>query len=409
MGGGGGKAPTMPDYTGLAEKQAQEQNRLIDKQTQANRPTQINPFGSITWTQDAAGNWVQNTRYDPTITSNIQALQKAQAANIAGMGAYDPSQVSDIQKFNPYQMTTGQYDAAGADKYADAFTKQLLARVSPQQEVDRKAMATQLRLQGLQPGSEAYDRAYKNLLTSQGDVNSQAALQGMLYGLSESRNDYNTRLGYDAAAAANNAQNQTIGNATQQQEWQQYLQNYMAPYQAISAGNDAIQGMTPSFGGFTPAGVGQAADIVGAAQQTYAQQMQNYNDKKQSKEGKGKAIGSTIGGIAGTFFGPVGTMVGSAAGGAIGGAFSDATLKEDIETIPDEEAFEKLLDVLPAKWKWSGVGIEDSGVIAQHIADIMPDLIEESRSGKLRVNYTGLFALLQGAFRHLAKELNNVR
>ena len=410
MGGGGGKAPVAPDYTALATLQAKQQNQLIDKQTQANRATQINPFGSISWTQDAAGNWVQNTRLDPTIQSNIQGLQANQAANIASMGAFDPTSVGSVQKFNPYEMTTGQYTDEGAGKYADAFTEQLLARVRPQQDVDRNSMATQLRLQGLQPGSEAYDRAYKNLLTSQGDVNTQAALQGMLYGLDQSRQDYNTKLGYDAAAAANNAQNQTIGNATQQQEWQQYLGNYMMPYQAVAAGNEAAQGMMPQFAGYTPAGVGQSADIVGAAQQAYAQQMQGYNEKQQKKAGKGQAIGTVVGGVGGFMLGgPAGAAAGAQAGGSLGGSFSDATLKRDIRAIPDHEAFLRLLDVIPAEWMWDALEIPDAGVIAQHIADKMPELVNMAENGKLKVNYTGLFALLQGAFRYLAKELKNVR
>ncbi len=421
------KKPKMPDYTALANQQAELSQKAVDKQTQANRPNQVNQFGSMNWSQDPQGNWTQTTTLNPQTQGLFDSYmqQAGQSANqVANQGAFNPTGAGSMQQFNPsggmlqfnpntgpvspfnntagqttqfdpfgtgglqqaqgfdpYQMTTGQYTRGMADQYADNFTQSLLARVTPQQGVDRAAMETKLRLQGLQPGTPAYDRAYKNLLTSQGDVNAQAALQGMLYGNQESRADYNTMLGYDQQAAQtalqNNQQmnaaqqqqfgqaattnqlqnaqqaqqfgqdvtanqlananqqqdfaqqlaqnqqwnanqqqgfNQQLGqnqqwNANQQQAYDQMLQQYLLPYQTSQYAQSMMQGLDPSFASFMGAGQGEVANILGAAQQTYAQQMENAKNSK----------GGSLGGIAGSLLGSVAGPIGTAIGGKIGG------------------------------------------------------------------------------------------
>lgn len=419
--GGKSKTPAAPDYTVLAKQQAQEQNKLIDKQTQANRPNQKNPYGSVSWEQDDDGNWTQNVQYDPRVTGNIDAMMSALGQNLSSMKG-DFVGPGALQGYKSYEMATGQFDpqtsweyggqnaGSGGDGYANAFTKSLLARVTPQQETDRGQMETKLRVQGLQPGTPAYDRAYKNLLTSQGDVNSQAALQGMLAASQNARADYATQLSRDQAGLQNAMGNQQMTNATQGQQFDQAMTQHTLPYQQAAALSSMLQGsFTPSFNGFTPAGVGQAADIVGAAQQSYAQQMQAANDKSAKKQGKGSSIGSVVGGVAGGIFGgPAGAMAGSSLGGAAGGAiFSDATLKADIAEMSDRDCFEMMTQLVPVQWRWLGTTVQDAGIIAQRVQELMPSLVGKAQTGELKVNYTELFAILLGAFRHLAKENDN--
>lgn len=410
------KTPAAPDYASLVRQQAAEQNKLIDKQTQANRPDQTNPFGSVKWSQDENGNWSQNVSYDPRVQGNLNSMLEALQGLTGNMkGTFDPEVLG---KYDQYKIQTGQFDpqssweyggqnnGTGGDKYADAFTKSLMARTTPQQETDRASMENRLRLQGLQPGTPAYDRAYKNLLTSQGDVNSQAALKGMLAASENARADYATQLSRDQLGLNAAIGNQQMTNATQGQQFQQGLQTHMLPYQQAQALTGMMGQMIPSFDGFTPAGVGNAADIVGAAQQSYAQQMQAANDKNARKSGKGQSIGSIAGGVlGGVFGGPVGAAAGSSIGGAAGGAiFSDATMKHDLFELSDRRCYEMMRQLIPTGWKWNVAGVMDAGVIAQDVERMMPELIERQAAGLLSVNYSGLFAVLLGAFRHLAAQ-----
>lgn len=420
--GGKAKTPEAPDYGVLARQQALEQNKLIDKQTQANRPNQTNPYGSVNWTQDKDGNWTQNVSYDPKVQGNIDAMLSALGQNLSSMKG-DFTGPGALQGYKPHEMTTGQFDpmtswqyggqngGTSGDGYADAFTKSLLARVSPQQEVDRGAMENKLRLQGLQPGTPAYDRAMQNLMRSQGDVNSKAALDGMLAASQNARADYATQLSRDQLGLQTAMGNQQMTNATQGQQFDQSMTQHMLPYQKAALMNQMLSGaFTPSFNGFTPAGVGQAADIVGAAQQAYAQQMQSANDKNAKKSGKGQSLGSIAGTVAGGFFGgPAGAAIGSQAGGAAGGAiFSDETLKYDINQMSDSDCFEMMTQLVPVQWRWVGTTLHDAGIIAQRVQELMPDLVTKAMTGELKVNYSELFAILLGAFRHLAKETSHV-
>jgi hypothetical protein len=56
-------------------------------------------------------------------------------------------------------------------------------------------------------------------------------------------------------------------------------------------------------------------------------------------------------------------------------------------------------------WKWVGLENPDAGVIAQEVAEKLPELTEKAQNGVLGVNYTGLFAILLEAY----KELSNAK
>ena len=50
----------------------------------------------------------------------------------------------------------------------------------------------------------------------------------------------------------------------------------------------------------------------------------------------------------------------------------------------------------------SDASTSSSGISAQQILDELPHLTNRAERGMLQVNYTALFAMLLGAFRHLA-------
>jgi hypothetical protein len=416
MGGGSkAKAPPAPDYTALmAQQQAQYQQNYqqqlgdiksqIANATATNRATQVGPGGTLAWSQGPNGQWTQTTTLSPQ-EQQIYNTQLANQQQAQGVQSAANTQLQQLMAQGAWQPTTAlpQYSQDYANNYANEMEKTLTARLQPGYTQDQNAMQTKLALQGLQPGTEAYDRAYQNLLKSQGDVMSQANLQAQLAGQGEARQQYGTAL--QGAQAAN-----TLS-----------LQQYLTPWQTASQAAGLAGGATmPSFSNYAQQGQGStptlgSTDIVGAAQQQYAQQMQQYNQQQQASSGKGSSIGTMVGGVAGGLAGSflmpgvgtaLGASLGSSLGGAAGTSMSDLRLKENVEQMDDEEAFNKLLDIVPITWDWKGLGIADAGIAAQQIAERMPELIG-MRSGYMTVNYTGLFALLQGAFRHLAKELNH--
>lgn len=382
--GGKSKTPPPPDYKALAKEQAILNEKALQQQTVANRPDQINALGSIKWTQDpTTGKWTQTETLDPRVQGlldqslGLQGKSMSQIEELMARGGFDGG---------PAMPT---YDQASGDAYAQKFTEALLARVSPQQAFDRESMETKLRLKGLQPGTEAYDRAYQNLLRAQGDVTAQATLQGQLAGAQEARDIYTTQL------------------TGQQQGYNQALNNYLLPWQTASANQGLANNITmPTFQNFATSGMAQAPDMMGAAQQGYAQQVQAANDKAAKKEGKGQMIGTVVGGVGGFMVGgPAGAMAGASLGGAAGGAIaSDATLKNTIVQLSDEECYEKMLQLVPVSWRWNGNNVHDSGVIAQEVEKLLPELIKKHEAGYLMVGYTQLFAILLGAFRHMAKK-----
>lgn len=428
MGSKKSKAPAAPDYQALAKTQYDQSLAEMQRQFQANqaeqervyqqnlqaaqdktwadRATQTTPYGTLSWSQDpTTGQWTQATTYSPEIQA---MLDKQLALQNQGFGLQEKqmSQLQELINRGQFQgpAITAKYDQAFADKYATDFATALTARLNPVDQQAQEGMATRLRLQGLQPGTEAYDRAYQNLLRSQGDVRTQANLQAQLAGQSEARQSYQTEL------------------SSQQAQYDKALQEYLLPWQTYQA----TQGITgnvagPTFSNYNQAsgavasgatmGQAQIPDIVGAAQQQYAQQMQQYNEAQAKKSSKGSSIGTIVGGVGGFMVGgPAGAALGASAGGALGSSFSDLALKEDVETIPDEVCYSIMQKLIPISFGWAGTDIRDAGISAQQMLELAPELVERAKNGTLKVNYTKAFAYLLGAFRHLAKlEATNER
>lgn len=392
MGGGSKKkAPPAPDYTALMKQQQAADLANYQKQIQDQRTSTVTPYGTSSWSQDASGKWVNTQSLSPELQQAYNQYLSNQGQSL-GVQKTALDQLAQLQAAGGFKGPdiTASYDPNYANQYATDYTKQLLARITPQQQVDQTQMDTKLRQQGLVPGTEAYDRAYKNLITAQGDVNTQANLQGMIAGQNAGQQAFQTSL-QEQQAKYNNA-----------------LQNYLLPWQTASQAAGLAGNMQmPNFGSTTTSTPGLATpDLVGAAQQSYAQQMQNYNQQQASKSNKGSSLGTVVGGVAGGFFGgPVGAAAGASIGGAAGGAlFSDPALKDRMEQLDDEAAFDSLLELAPFTWNWKGLKTAGAGVAADQIAERFPELVS-IRGGSRAVDYPALTALLLGALRYLAKQV----
>ena len=399
-----------PDYEALAKLQAELDKQAKLEQNMANRPEQTDIYGNkLSYTFDpTTGKWTQADTADPRVKAMIdQAMgtSGAMSKKLAGLAnRKDFQTVKGAKLYQGMKNTVGMFNPNAGNVYGQKTAQAMLARALPQQAIDREQMETKLRLQGLQPGSEAYDRAYQNLLRSQGDVNAQTRLEGWLAGQNQARENYNTRLqGYLGESGAQRSDYQAMMQGQNQMN-DQAMKSYLMPYDTMGQMQTLNQGMyspyTSSYQGFGTAAGSTPADMYNAAQDRFAQQQQNENDRR----ARNAQIGSALGTAVGSYFGG---SSGGAAGGAVGGAFgswaSDKSLKDDISVISDEDAYNAMMRLHPHSFTWPS-GARDAGLIAQEVEREFPDLITQFEQGYKMVNYPEFTALLLGAFRHLAKK-----
>jgi hypothetical protein len=111
------KVPQAPDYTALAQQQAQQGQESWNAALQAGRPNQSNPFGSLTWSQDpTTGQWSQNVALNQPQQDifNQQQANQQQIANMGGnmLGGFNQSQV-DLSKAPQLPSGPADYSSLG--------------------------------------------------------------------------------------------------------------------------------------------------------------------------------------------------------------------------------------------------------------------------------------------------------
>lgn len=282
MGKGHSSAPPAPDYKGAAEATAQGNLQNLQYQTGANRPNQVTPWGSSTWSApDAQGHQTETVGLNPGLQqalnsqiditngqSNLaQTLQGQAAQRMAG--GFNAPQVSSymsgvpgvntqFQGFNPsgvhgvqqslnssgqnvntnaqgavqgagsVNLNAPQFSNADAQAGAQSAYTAAHSLIADQQHQDTTNLDAQLRLQGLSPGTEAYNNAAQNLGRVQAQQNNNMAAQAVQVGNNEANQNYASSLaGYGAAnTAQNQAYNQgantfALGNTALAQQYGQ--------------------------------------------------------------------------------------------------------------------------------------------------------------------------------------------
>jgi len=141
-----------------------------------------------------------------------------------------------------------QFDQSTADAGTHAAYKASTGLLTDQWNQDNKNLDTQLRLQGLTPGTEAYNNAMQNQLRVQGQQQDQLANQAVVTGNQLANNNYASALsGYQAGNAAQNQaytqglSNFTAGNEALGQQFNQNLSN--AQLNNTAAGQQFSQGL----------------------------------------------------------------------------------------------------------------------------------------------------------------------
>ena len=360
-------APPPPDYASLATQQATLNKQAADEQTKANRVNQTNAYGTSTWNQDPQGQWTQTQTYNPEYQQlldsqrqNQQQLTDTSSGMLAGIKDQysQPLDLSGLTRPDAWQNVNlpdtsnlqdwGKLDFSDNPALADSgfggveeVQKAMMSRLQPGLDQGNAAEVARLKSQGITEGSPAWQAAMQSQGQRANDASQQALLGSMgAYGDIFNRSLQARQLANtEDTTAANYAnalrgqqfgegqqlytdanQQQVLGRTADTDDYTRQLQEAllqrglpMQEYQQLmSAAGGAPPGL--NFGSFFNEGNAGAADVAGAADKTYAAQMQAYNAAQTSKAGMLGGLGS----VAGSFFGPIGTAVGGALGTAVG-------------------------------------------------------------------------------------------
>jgi len=295
---GKAEAPPAPDYTAAAEKTAAGNLAAARYTTAANRPTQITPYGTQSWTNNrtfdqagydkamadynAGGGTV--SRWNPDIGAN-ETIYGERGAAPDRESFYGPDQWTStitldprVQQLLDSQLSlSGRYADlanAGLDKAAATLSdptldmsnipdraiapgqtaqQAILSRLNPQFAQDEEALRTRLANQGITAGSEAFGNDFRNFNQKKTDAELQAALYGI------------------------NLDNQNRQSAIQEQA---YLQD--RPLALINALRTGSQPTMPTFSSFAQQPNVAGPDYLNAANQQYGASIDAANAENAS-------------------------------------------------------------------------------------------------------------------------------
>ena len=186
MGKGGGSAPPPPDYAGAARETAKGDIEAARLATAANRVNQITPYGELRYSTNPAdvdqwGN--QMWTATQTLSPAQQRLLDYQNKTSEGLGELTGTGLDYVRGMLQDPFTTKNLPSLGINAgqtYQDAY----MQRLAPQIQQGRERLEQQLANQGVQLGSEAYDRAMRNYAQKENDLLLGATTQGFNTGLS---------------------------------------------------------------------------------------------------------------------------------------------------------------------------------------------------------------------------------
>ena len=186
MGKGGGSAPPPPDYRGAAIETAKGDVEAARLATAANRVNQITPYGELRYTTnpndvDQWGN--QMWTATQTLSPAQQRLLDYQNATSEGLGELTGTGLNYVKGMMANPFTTANLPSLGinaGETYQDAYMR----RLQPQIQQSRDQLQQRLANQGIDIGSEAYQRAMMQQAQRENDLLLGATTQGFGTGLS---------------------------------------------------------------------------------------------------------------------------------------------------------------------------------------------------------------------------------
>lgn len=443
------KAPPAPDYAAAAREQGVANQNAAQQSAYLSNPNIISPYGNQTVSYNTVYDANGKPQMQPTVTQSLtpdaqaalEAQQRVQlgAANLGLQGLKTAQNVmSNPFQYNGPELQTsfGNYGQAGglSGDYgrangtlgdygqptqnldlsqlakmpinAGTTAQQLMMqRLQPQIDQSDSAFRQQMANQGITPGGEAFDNAYRNQSQQTNDLRNQAALAGINLDMAANQQGFNQALqqgqfgnaaqqqrfdqalgaggffnaaqgqNFDQAMTAqqlyNQAQGQNynqalgqaqFGNEASNQMLQRQLGLYNQPLNQINALMSSSQIQTPQFQQYTGQNI-EAAPLFNATQQKGAFDMGLYGQK----------MGQYNAGIQGI------SSLGAAALSK-----SDVRLKSNIVKVGDDPRGFGIYD-------YDIEGRRERGVLAQEVQPIVPEAVATMDDGFLGVKYGVLF------------------
>jgi hypothetical protein len=346
MGGGGflglgpaPSAPAAPDYAAAARETAQGNLAAAQTATAANRVNQITPYGNLTYAQegfDPYGNptWTATQTLSPA-QQQILDMQNQASIGLGGTINASLGRVQDVMGggFDPRLPSTGFNPS---QSYQDAY----MQRLAPQIQQGQERLQQRLANQGIDIGSEAYNRAMQMQAQSENDLLLGATTAGF-----------------------------GVGQQANQQAFNQELTKYNLPLNTLSALRTGAQVQNPSFVNSAQQATTSGPDILGASQMGYNAQMGDFNQKQAAQQNFNQGLMGL---------------------GAAGIMASDIRMKENIKQI---HWMPNGLPVYEYKYKsefkdhpLAGHG-KFVGVMAQEAEQMYPQAVTTLDNGYKAVNY----------------------
>jgi hypothetical protein len=351
MGGGGflglgpaPSAPAAPNYAGAAQATAQGNIDAARLAVAANRVNQYTPYGSLEYTmsgEDKYGNpmWSATQKFSPE-QQKLLDIQNQLSYGVGQLGTKGLEYVQQ-QLENPFDVS--QLPSIGinpSEMYSDA----IMRRLQPQMQQGREKLEQQLANQGIQIGSEAYDRAIRNFDQKQNDLLLGAQTQGLGVGLQ--------------------ARQQQLGELA-------YRRN--EPLNVLSALRTGSQVTAPTYINAPQQATTTGPDLLTATQAQGQYALGDFNSRQASQAGFNQGL--------------------MGLGGTLGSAYlmgSDIRLKQNIKAIGVMDngltlySFEYKDEFKDHKYCGHGVHV---GVMADEVEQVYPYAVSTLDDGYKVVNY----------------------
>jgi hypothetical protein len=281
-------APPTPDYTGAAQATAAGNLQQAQLASQANHPNITTPYGSSTWTQPTPTTWAQNITLSPAQQSLLDSSNSAsqQYANLAQQGL----SAAGSTLANPGIDTGGlpQLQSSVQTPGLGQVAQQIMARQQPAIDQQRDQLNTQLRNQGLTPGTDAWNNAWRVQNQSENDLRLGADT---------------TALGEQNQLFGQNLQSAGLNNAAINQGIQNQAAIKAQPLNILNALRTGSQVTNPQFGQtWTPQQAVPGANYSGAAQSTYGSNLNATNASNAANTNLMNGLFNLGGAAIGAFF-----------------------------------------------------------------------------------------------------------
>lgn len=164
--------PPAPDYAGAANATAAGNIDASRIGTKANRINQNTPYGSLTYSQDP--NDQDKWSSDISLTPTGRQLLDYSNNSALGLGAETGQALDRVD-----QSLSQPFNFGSVKDVSDTSYAAQTARLDPQWQTSEAQHDTQLRNQGVMPGSEAYTNAMRTFNNAKNDAYSQARLNAI--------------------------------------------------------------------------------------------------------------------------------------------------------------------------------------------------------------------------------------